>query len=214
MFRGRADFRSGSNSDLRRCLIDVRSSPNSRHAATATTCRFCVESRCDAVALGSNISVSAPFVWRCLTGSTMAPFSHPAHRTRTCRFPASGSRTRLHAFTHGTSRPSAVRRTSLRCPWVREGIIPALSSPDLVLELQPPAQPHRCVAVVCPIRLADGAYFEVVRPFAQRAVHLGHQLCCFLPCPRSVRQCVDFLNHALDALLRWPVTQARLAGSL
>jgi 2-polyprenyl-6-methoxyphenol hydroxylase-like FAD-dependent oxidoreductase len=32
------------------------------------------------VALGSNISVSAPFVWRCLTGSTMAPFSHPAHR--------------------------------------------------------------------------------------------------------------------------------------
>src|SRR5438445_7433799 len=40
-----------------------------------------VESRCDAVALGSNISVAAPFVRRCLTGSTMAPFSHPAHRT-------------------------------------------------------------------------------------------------------------------------------------
>jgi hypothetical protein len=29
---------------------------------------------------------------------------------RTCRSPASGSRTRPHAFTHGTSRPSAVRR--------------------------------------------------------------------------------------------------------
>src|SRR5881409_3398861 len=29
----------------------------------------------------SNISVAAPFVWRCLTGSTMAPFPHPAHRT-------------------------------------------------------------------------------------------------------------------------------------
>src|SRR3954453_2808113 len=27
------------------------------------------------------ISVSAPFVWRCLSGSTMAPFPHPAHRT-------------------------------------------------------------------------------------------------------------------------------------
>src|SRR5216683_1682596 len=40
-----------------------------------------VESRCDAVALGSSISVAAPFVRRCLTGSTMAPFSHPAHRT-------------------------------------------------------------------------------------------------------------------------------------
>src|ERR1700738_4464185 len=27
------------------------------------------------------ISVAAPFVWRCLTGSTVAPFPHPAHRT-------------------------------------------------------------------------------------------------------------------------------------
>src|SRR6267378_6390957 len=29
----------------------------------------------------SNISVTAPFVWRCLTGSTMTPFPHLAHRT-------------------------------------------------------------------------------------------------------------------------------------
>ena len=35
---------------------------------------------------------------------------------RTCRFPASGSRTRLHAFTHGTSCPSRHRRTSPKCP--------------------------------------------------------------------------------------------------
>src|SRR5712671_190141 len=28
-----------------------------------------------------NISVAAPFVWRCLTGLTVAPFPHPAHRT-------------------------------------------------------------------------------------------------------------------------------------
>src|SRR3979409_1421828 len=46
-----------------------------------------VESRCDAVALGSNISVAAPFVRRCLTGSTMSPFSHPAHRTGRADFP-------------------------------------------------------------------------------------------------------------------------------
>src|ERR1700716_4359115 len=85
--------------------------------------------------------------------------------------------------------------------------------PGFVLELQPPAQPHRCVAVECPIRLADGAYLEVVRPSAQRAVHLVHQLCGFLPCPHSVCQCMDLLNHALDALLRWPVSQARLTGS-
>src|SRR3982074_2712049 len=89
----------------------------------------------------------------------------------------------------------------------------ALATPGFVLELQPPAQPHRCVAVECPIRLADGAYLEVVRPSAQRAVHLVHQLCGFLPCPHSVCQCMDLLNHALDALLRWPVSQARLTGS-
>jgi hypothetical protein len=35
---------------------------------------------------------------------------------RTCRSPASGSRTRLHAFTHGTSCPSRHRRTSPKCP--------------------------------------------------------------------------------------------------
>src|SRR5450756_6943 len=29
----------------------------------------------------SNISVAASFVWRCLTGATMTPFPHPAHRT-------------------------------------------------------------------------------------------------------------------------------------
>ena len=28
-----------------------------------------------------NISVAASFVWRCLSGSAMTPFSHPAHRT-------------------------------------------------------------------------------------------------------------------------------------
>jgi hypothetical protein len=28
-----------------------------------------------------NISVAAPFVWRCLSGSAVAPFPHSAHRT-------------------------------------------------------------------------------------------------------------------------------------
>ena len=35
--------------------------------------------------------------------------------TGECRFPASGSRTRRHAFTHDRSCPSAVRRTSPKC---------------------------------------------------------------------------------------------------
>lgn len=40
-----------------------------------------VESRCDAVMLGSAYLFAASFVWRCLTSLTMTPFSHPAHRT-------------------------------------------------------------------------------------------------------------------------------------
>ena len=46
-----------------------------------------VESGCGAVAVGPNLSVAAPFVWRCLTGSTVAPFPHPAHRPRRADFP-------------------------------------------------------------------------------------------------------------------------------
>src|SRR6266481_1555683 len=47
---------------------------------------------------------------------------------------------------------------------VREWISPSLASPDLVLEAQPPTQPHSGVVVERPIRLVDGAYLEVVRP--------------------------------------------------
>ena len=65
---------------------------------------------------------------------------------------------------------------------VREWIAPAPSSPDFVLEAQPPAQPHRRVSIERPIRLADGSYLEVVRPSAQRAVHFAHQRRGLLPC--------------------------------
>ena len=71
-----------------------------------------VESGCGAVTVGRACLFSSPFVWRCLSGSTIAPFPHPSHRTGHADFPASGSRTRSHAFAHGTSRPSRVRRTS------------------------------------------------------------------------------------------------------
>src|SRR5215471_12838663 len=96
---------------------------------------------------------------------------------------------------------------------MREWIGPALASPDVVLDAQPPAQPHSGVVVERPVRFIDGANFEVVRPSAQRAVQLEHQLCGLLPCPRSDGQRVDVFHHTLDALLRWPVPQARLAGS-
>src|SRR5271168_2865357 len=49
---------------------------------------------------------------------------------------------------------------------VREWIGPALASPDLVLDAQPPAQPHSGVIVDRPVRLVDGANTEVVGPSA------------------------------------------------
>ena len=113
-----------------------------------------------------SLSVSAPFVWRCLTSRANCSVSTPLSSNRTCRFPASGSRTKPHAFTHGTSCPSRVER---------------------------------------PIRFVDGSYLKVVRPSAQRAVQLAHQLCGILPSSLSFGQHMDLLNHALDALLRWPV---------
>src|SRR5229473_1344075 len=66
----------------------------------------------------SDISVPAPFVWRCLSGSTMAPFPHPAHRTGQADLPhpALGQ-----DFTPSLSRatPSAVSEHSselIGCP--------------------------------------------------------------------------------------------------
>src|ERR1700747_1991171 len=84
---------------------------------------------------------------------------------------------------------------------VREWISSALASPDLVLEAQPPAQPHSRVIVERPICFAGGANLEVIGPSAQRAVQLFHQPCGLLPSTRSVGQRVDVFDHALDALL-------------
>ena len=57
-----------------------------------------VESRCDAVALGSNISVAAPFHTAVPYWFDPGPVFTPRSSNRTGRFPASGARTRLHAF--------------------------------------------------------------------------------------------------------------------
>jgi len=62
----------------------------------------------------SGVSVSAPFVWRCLSGRTVAPVSTLPSSNRTCAASASGSRTSAHAFAHGRLRVSPGNRTSLR----------------------------------------------------------------------------------------------------
>jgi len=84
---------------------------------------------------------------------------------------------------------------------VREWVSSALASPDLVLEAQPPAQPHSRVRVEHAICFAGGTNIEVISPSAKRAVQLIHQLCGLLPSTRSVGQRVDSFDHALDALL-------------
>src|SRR5215471_13943622 len=67
---------------------------------------------------------------------------------RTGGLPASGSRTRLHAFTHdgATTKLGQAYEAEVLVK-VREWVSSALASPDLVLEAQPPAQPHSRVVV-------------------------------------------------------------------
>src|SRR6266851_5286293 len=88
-----------------------RVTPESGRRSMQSACLKGVESRCDAVALGSNISVAAPFVRRCLTGSTMAPFSHPAHRTGQADFP--------HPALGQNFTPSPTARRAQACSGVR-----------------------------------------------------------------------------------------------
>src|SRR5215471_14130955 len=95
---------------------------------------------------------------------------------------------------------------------VREGISPTSSATDLVLDAEPPTQPRSGVVVECPIRATDGAYVEVVRPPAQRAVQLLHQLRGLLPRCMGGCQRMHGLDHAPDALLRGPHAQIGFAG--
>ena len=67
---------------------------------------------------------------------------------------------------------------------VREWIGPVLAPPDLVLEAQPPAQPHSCVGVERPVRFSDGAYIEVVRP---RSVRFNLSISSVVSCDVPVR---------------------------
>jgi len=50
--------------------------PHKRSFSVSVACLKSVESRCGAVALGRTYPLP-PFVWRCLSGSTIAPFPHP-----------------------------------------------------------------------------------------------------------------------------------------
>src|SRR5437868_14493806 len=144
------------------------------------------------------MSVAAPFVWRCLSGSTIAPFSTSLSSNRTCGFPSirlSDKTSRLRPR-HVVSKPGQTHEPEGLVE-VREWIAAALASSGLVLEAQPPTQPHSRIVVERPIRRIDGAYREVVRPSAQRAVHLSYQLCGFLPRMCSDGQLMDLSTARL-----------------
>src|SRR5713101_2702126 len=68
----------------------------------------------------SNISVAASFVWRCLSGSTMTPFPHPAHRTGHADLPHPAlGQDFTPSHSHSRATPSAVSEHSselIGCP--------------------------------------------------------------------------------------------------
>src|ERR1700716_3696286 len=88
---------------------------------------------------------------------------------------------------HVVPKPAQANETEVPVEW-RQWIGPAPTSPDLVLVAQPPTQPRSGIGVERSIRLADRAYSEVVRPAAQRAIQLAHQLRGPLPRHRDCRQ--------------------------
>src|SRR5262249_45715776 len=83
---------------------------------------------------------------------------------------------------------------------MREWIGPALASPDLVLDAQPPAQPHRRVVVERSIRLANGSYFEVVRPSAPNE-RFNFPTSCVVSCHVPVRTVSAWMLSTIRLML-------------
>jgi len=72
-----------------------------------------VEADCGAVAVGRTSLVVALFVWRALSGSTMTPFPHPAHRTgRECPDPALDKTQPSHTARRAQGRQAVQSRKS------------------------------------------------------------------------------------------------------
>ena len=78
-------LRSAPDHRTRRALLHLSYScaPQPTHAALVTHGRVGMWRG----GVRSTMSVAAPFVWRCLSGSAITPFPHPAHRTQQADFP-------------------------------------------------------------------------------------------------------------------------------
>jgi hypothetical protein len=116
------------------------------------------------------ISVTGPFVCRCLTSFAMAPFPHLAHQTRRAVFPhrAFGqgcTHMLLHTFAHEQlplRSPELVQPQLLMQVLVRKSVL-ALS-PHFELRTQPLTHPIADVAVDAAVSFVDSADAEIVRP--------------------------------------------------
>ena len=123
-----------------------------------------------------SLSVTAPFVWRCLNSRPSLRFHilliEPDMRISRIRL--SDKTSRLHPR---LAAPKLGQADESEVPVeVRERIRPAPASPDLVLVAQPPAQPRSGVVVERTVGPVGRPYPRVVRPAAQGAVQLLHQL--------------------------------------
>src|ERR1700675_1220589 len=136
-----------------------------------------VESRCGAVALGRTYLLPPLSFGGALLVRPCPRFHTPLIEldVQISRIQLSDKTSRLHPR-HVAPKPAQAYEPKVPVK-MREWIAPALATPGFVLELQPPAQPHRCVAVECPIRLADGAYLEVVPPSAQHRADTAPMMC-------------------------------------
>src|SRR4029077_19751766 len=134
--------------------------PNSRHSSGHRVSSFRVESRCGAVAVGRTYLLPPLSSGGALVVRPWLRFHTPLIEPdmQISRIRLSDKTSRLHPRQVMPKRGQAYEPEVPVKVW--EWIGPALASPDLVLEAQPPAQPHSGVVVDRPVRLADGAYFE------------------------------------------------------
>src|SRR5262249_33106813 len=89
-----------------------------------------VESRCGAGAVGRACLFPPLSSGGASVVQPMAPFPHPAHSNRTCRFPASRPRTSRHAFAHGSLRPRVAGHDPAPSATARDKSKPGLAAPE------------------------------------------------------------------------------------
>src|SRR3954454_15849938 len=126
-----------------------------------------VESRCGAVAVGRACLFPPLSSGGALVARPWLRFHTPLieRRRRVSRTALSDKNSRPHPR-RAAAEPGQTHEPEVPVE-VREWIAPALASPALVLEPQPPAQPHSHVCVERAIRLAGGTDTEVIGPPAE-----------------------------------------------